>query len=145
MVDPTGWTFEQRYNYLKNCSEKEWESICKGCGICCLYKYETIFGKIRYSAIVCNELNLDTRQCACYNTRLGQNDCCKIDLDQVMIRKLMPSSCGYVEFLHGRAPYPAKFDLKTAKFVRNFEPLGFYALKRNKIHGSLNWNRINKR
>lgn len=145
MVDPTGWTFEQRYNYLKNCTPKEWESICKQCGICCLHKYANILGKTRYTSISCEHFDIETKKCSCYNVRLNEDDCVKVDLDLVKARKLIPASCGYVEFLYGPAPYPAQFDFKTAKPEFLCGNTDYLTLKRNLIPESVNWNRRKKR
>ena len=46
---------------LSEMTTKEWESICDGCGKCCLNKLEDEdTGEIFFTSVVCNLIDLDS-------------------------------------------------------------------------------------
>ncbi|NRA45404.1 MAG: YcgN family cysteine cluster protein [Oligoflexales bacterium] len=82
---------------LGQMSKAEWESLCDGCGRCCLNKVEYADTKeIYYTDVACKQLNLRTCQCKDYpNRKKIVPDC--IQLSPRNIRKLqyMPETCAY--------------------------------------------------
>ena len=78
-------------------SQAEWESLCDGCGKCCLHKIEDIAtGKISYTNIACRLLDSDACKCSDYANRSKRvHDCVKLTADNLASLKWMPSTCAY--------------------------------------------------
>lgn len=78
-------------------TEKEWESLCDGCGKCCLHKlqYEDT-GEIDYTDVACHLLDISTCRCTGYEKRQKlAPDCIKLSPANVGELQWMPSSCAY--------------------------------------------------
>lgn len=82
---------------LKNLNQQEWESLCDGCGRCCLEKLEDLdTGEISYTDVACTLLNIETCQCSSYSERHRfMPDCIALSPDNVADLKWMPSTCAY--------------------------------------------------
>ncbi len=111
-----------RIQELRNCSPEKWDSICKGCGICCLHKVnmEIVPGvdQIAFTNLCCNHLDTKTKKCTIYNKRQKIcHNCAKVTLDLVLDGELLPAGCGYVEYIFGPAPRPAKVDWNAVRPV----------------------------
>ncbi len=82
---------------LHTLTREQWESLCDGCGRCCLIKLEDDrSGDVHYTSVVCRYLDLETCRCSEYaeRTRLVPS-CLRLtpaDLDQL---HWMPNSCAY--------------------------------------------------
>jgi uncharacterized cysteine cluster protein YcgN (CxxCxxCC family) len=94
---------------LQSLNQKEWEQICKGCGICCLNKIE-FSNRMYFSAVACDHLNTETKRCDCYECRLLLSSCGKVDIRALLESRQMPDSCAYAERIFGPAKYPAIVD-----------------------------------
>jgi uncharacterized protein len=82
---------------LAQMSEDEWESLCDGCGRCCLNKLEDWdTGEIFWTDIACSLLDCDTCRCSDYDNRLARVPDC-IDLDAAKLDELvwLPPTCAY--------------------------------------------------
>ena len=102
----------ERIKHLQRMTPAEYDAICKRCGVCCLHKLEGPLGVTYYMKSCCEHLNPQTRQCAVYANRLSLQSgrCCKVTPQLAAEAKLVPTSCGYVEYIYGPSPYPAKVD-----------------------------------
>lgn len=89
---------------LAEMSGREWESLCDGCGRCCLNKLEDeASGQIYITRVACRLLDLKTCRCRDYENRQAQvPDCLKIDLAAVQSLSWLPSSCAYRRLAEGR-------------------------------------------
>lgn len=88
---------------LDELSDAEWESLCDGCGRCCLHKLEDEdTGEIHYTDIACKLLDQRTCQCKHYADRLSHVPDCLLarPLTEDKINWL-PSSCAYVKVFKG--------------------------------------------
>lgn len=89
---------------LEEMTQDEWESLCDGCGKCCLHKIEDIdSGVILYTRVACRFLDIAVCRCKDYSRRLELvSDC--IDLTPEMVKKLswLPKSCAYRRLGEGR-------------------------------------------
>ncbi|MCK5121802.1 MAG: YcgN family cysteine cluster protein [Methylococcales bacterium] len=82
---------------LSEMTTKEWESICDGCGKCCLNKLEDEdTGEIFFTSVVCNLIDLDTCRCTRYLERTTLIPEC-LDLKQHDFSEYnwLPSTCAY--------------------------------------------------
>jgi hypothetical protein len=83
----------------------EWESLCDGCGRCCLHKLEDIdTGLYYYTNVACRLL--DTHSCRCRNYTERKRivaDC--LDLSRSGAEQLdwLPASCAYRRLHNGQA------------------------------------------
>ena len=78
-------------------SHKEWESLCDGCGRCCLHKLEDEDnGDIYYTKVACRILDLKTCRCKRYPERSSLvSDCiCLIPSNRGPFHWL-PPTCAY--------------------------------------------------
>jgi len=89
---------------LKEMTEKEWESLCDCCGQCCLHKIEDPdTGKIYYTCVACEYLDLDTCRCLFYDKRLELVDSCiKITAENFDRMHLLPPTCAYRRLSEGK-------------------------------------------
>lgn len=88
-------------------SVEEWEALCDGCGICCLYKVEDEdTGEVELTNIACRFLDLECVICQMYDARLQAMPTC-IHLTPSKVRKLkwLPETCAYRLVMDGK-PLP---------------------------------------
>ena len=92
---------------LTDFSPEEWEALCDGCGICCLYKVEyEDTGEVDLTNIVCRFLDLDCIRCQLYDDRnSAMPTCIKLTPSKVESLKWLPETCSYLLILRGQ-PLP---------------------------------------
>ena len=82
---------------LAELSVNEWESLCDGCGKCCLHKLENEdTGEVSYTDIAC--ALLDTENCRCSNylkRTLVVSDCIKLTATNLSNLAWLPPTCAY--------------------------------------------------
>ncbi len=78
-------------------SQDEWESLCDGCAKCCLHKLEDEdTGKVFYTNVACEFLDLDRCRCNDYNNRSELvPDCISLKPSDVADFKWLPHTCAY--------------------------------------------------
>lgn len=82
---------------LEEMSEKQWESLCDGCGRCCLNKLENEdTGQILWTNVACSLLNDETCQCGDYKNRSTLvPDCIQLTPETVRSLSWLPATCAY--------------------------------------------------
>ena len=88
-------------------SEDEWESICDGCGLCCLHRLEDEdTGEIVTSNIACKLLDINSCRCSDYNNRFTKvPDCTKLTPGNILSMVWLPRTCSYIHLMEkGRLP-----------------------------------------
>ena len=85
----------------------EWESLCDGCGICCLYKLEDEeSGDILMTNVVCRFFDFENCVCKLYDERhSAMPSCIKLTPSKVEQLKWLPDTCAYRLVLQGK-PLP---------------------------------------
>ena len=85
-------------------SDEEWESLCDGCGRCCLHKLvndetEDVF----YTRVACALLHSETGRCTRYEDRLSEvEDCLNVRRMSASELAWMPRSCAYRRLAEGK-------------------------------------------
>lgn len=85
-------------------TRKEWESLCDGCGLCCLNRFEdSPGGRIITTSISCQYLDLVTCRCMIYETRFTDNpECLKLRAGNIKKLSWLPQTCAYRIIAEGR-------------------------------------------
>ncbi len=89
---------------LAEMSKAEWESLCDGCGRCCLHKlrYEDT-NELAHTNVACRLLDLGSCQCSKYERRHRYVPDCVTLTPQVLAEiDWMPPSCAYRRVHEGR-------------------------------------------
>jgi len=97
-----------RRKSLEEMTNLEWESLCDGCGKCCLNKLEEEEGAAQtfYTDVGCRLLDGDTCRCRDYAHRLERvDDCVQLTPESLKTINWLPPSCAYVLLAAGRDLY----------------------------------------
>ncbi|WGM40188.1 hypothetical protein AMEJIAPC_03129 [Caulobacter sp. NIBR1757] len=82
----------------------EWESLCDGCGLCCLVRFEDEdSGQVIPTRVHC--MLFDSQRCSCtdYANRKAQvPDCVKLTPHNIEALPWMPPSCAYRRLHEGK-------------------------------------------
>jgi uncharacterized cysteine cluster protein YcgN (CxxCxxCC family) len=92
---------------LEEMTPAEWESLCDGCGRCCLNKLvEEGSDKTLFTDVACKLLDHDTCRCKDYDNRLKTvEDCVLLTPESLREITWLPPSCAYVLLAKGRDLY----------------------------------------
>ena len=92
---------------LEDMNSEQWESLCDGCGRCCLNKLEDWdTGEISWTNIACRLLDTDSCRCGDYDNRTDEvPDCIGLTPQSVRTLTWLPPSCGYRLIAEGRDLY----------------------------------------
>ena len=86
----------------------EWESICDGCGKCCLVKLEDEdSGELACTSVSCKLLDTDTVRCKDYSNRNNiVKECILLTPESINQYPWLPPTCAYVLLNNGQdLPY----------------------------------------
>lgn len=89
---------------LDDMSDSEWESLCDGCGRCCLQKLEDEdTGQIHFTRISCRLLDTNSCQCSDYSNRFDEVPDC-LSVRPITAEKLswLPVTCAYRKLSQGQ-------------------------------------------
>jgi len=93
-----------RYKGLEQMNAAEWESLCDGCGRCCLVKLEDEdSGEIHFTNVACRLF--DEQQCRCRDYQRRQEqvpDCLMLRPLMPLLLAALPQSCAYRRLAEGR-------------------------------------------
>ena len=89
---------------LSQMTVREWESLCDGCGLCCLVRFEDEdTGEIIPTRVHCKLFDPDACRCNDYaNRKKHVPDCIKLTPHNIDDLEWMPKSCAYRRIHEGR-------------------------------------------
>jgi uncharacterized cysteine cluster protein YcgN (CxxCxxCC family) len=89
---------------LTEMSAAEWESLCDGCGLCCVIRFEDEnTGEIVPTRVHCKLFDPDKCTCSDYANRQAHvPDCIKLTPGKIAGLRWLPPSCGYRRVQEGR-------------------------------------------
>ncbi len=89
---------------LAEMTRAEWESLCDGCGRCCLVKLEDEdTAEIHFTNVICKLFDEKTCRCTDYRNRHRKvPDCVKLTAKNVPKLDWLPHSCAYRRLNEGR-------------------------------------------
>lgn len=92
---------------LSEMTADEWESLCDGCGKCCLSKLiEEDTEEILYTSVACRLFDADRCSCRDYANRSEQvPDCVRLTPENVPTITWLPQTCAYRLIAEGRPLY----------------------------------------
>jgi uncharacterized protein len=77
-------------------SRAEWESLCDGCGRCCVEKIETPTGEILSTNVACQLLDTTSCRCLDYTARRSHvPECIVLRPSHVSKFEWLPATCAY--------------------------------------------------
>jgi uncharacterized protein len=93
---------------LAEMTREEWESLCDGCGRCCLVKLEDEdTDEVFFTDVACRLLDHKTCQCGQYTDRRNYvPDCIVLTPEVVAKIKWLPMTCGYRLVHEGEDLFP---------------------------------------
>jgi hypothetical protein len=88
---------------LKDMSDAEWESLCDGCGRCCMVLLEeTTTGRLYETNVACKLFDVARRRCKSYAQRQKLvKDCVKLTPGNAASLAWMPETCAYRRLARG--------------------------------------------
>ncbi len=92
---------------LEEMTSAEWESLCDGCGKCCLSKLEDEdTGEIHWTSVACRLFDAGLCRCRDYDNRLQLvSDCVRLTPQNVRTITWLPSTCAYRLLAEGHDLY----------------------------------------
>lgn len=82
---------------LEKLDRGQWESLCDGCGKCCIHKLEDEeTGELMATNVACRLLDRSTAQCSNYRHRKAYvSECVRLTMNNVRAIDWLPSTCAY--------------------------------------------------
>jgi len=85
-----------RTKKLADMSKAEWESLCDGCGKCCLHKIRETSGALKLTNVACRLLDIESCRCNNYPRRKALvPDCVVLTPASLQTIDWLPETCAY--------------------------------------------------
>lgn len=90
---------------LEEMTVQEWESLCDGCGLCCLVRFEDEeTAEVIPTRVHCKLFDADLCRCSDYeNRKASVPDCIKLTPWNIEALEWMPPSCAYRRLHEGKS------------------------------------------
>jgi len=102
----SGDTNEKAFWEIKSLDEMspaEWESLCDGCGHCCVLRFQDEdTNEIFVTDVVCHQLDLEKIQCNCYANRQQKVPECMVVTPKNAAESWLPPTCSYRLLAEGK-------------------------------------------
>ena len=88
---------------MEDMSPAEWDSVCDGCGRCCLHKLrDEDTDEVAFTSVACRLLDVQTCRCTDYVCRRRRVPDC-VRLTPTIVREIdwLPPTCGYRRLAQG--------------------------------------------
>jgi uncharacterized cysteine cluster protein YcgN (CxxCxxCC family) len=84
---------------LEKLTREQWEGLCQRCARCCYEKID-FNGRIFYTRIPCDQLDLETRLCRIYAERDQIRPDCQRLTSEVVAAGILPADCPYAQLVN---------------------------------------------
>lgn len=93
---------------LAQMTHTEWESLCDGCGKCCLHKLQDEdTGELAFTNAACRLLDRETARCSDYaHRRIKVPDCVRLTAKSAAKFNWLPATCAYRLLAEGKPLFP---------------------------------------
>jgi len=93
---------------LSDMIDEEWESLCDGCGKCCLYKFQDEdTDEMFFTTVACKLFDVSACRCTDYSNRFKRvPDCADIRKFTAKEMVWLPQSCAYRLLFEGKKLKP---------------------------------------
>ena len=93
-----------KHTSLNKMTKLQWESLCDGCGKCCVLKLEDVdTSNVYYTDVGCKLLDCTTARCRDYsNRKMHVPDCVVLTIDNLPMLRWMPKTCSYRLLFEGK-------------------------------------------
>ncbi len=110
------WFSIEEIHSLQDIDQEEWDSLCDGCGICCLYKVRSWKdGETHLTRVACRYLNAEDGTCRIYAVRFDQMpSCIRLTKDNIHTYQWLPETCAYRRIAESK-PLPWWHYLRSGK------------------------------
>ncbi len=110
------WFDPDTITSLNPLNQAEWDLLCDGCGICCLYKVRNPYDmKTRLTRVACRYLDLETCTCEVYEQRHDlMPTCIELTVENIEQLTWLPETCAYRRITEGK-PLPWWHPLRSGK------------------------------
>jgi len=100
MIEKSFWQTKT----LEQMTAEEWESLCDGCGLCCLHKIEDEdTGAIFATGVACCLLDCQSCKCRDYpNRKKIVPDCIQLTREKIAELSWLPKTCAYRLLAEGK-------------------------------------------
>jgi uncharacterized cysteine cluster protein YcgN (CxxCxxCC family) len=103
-VDRVAMEYFWKSTSMSEMTHAQWESLCDGCGRCCLQKLENRkTGKVYYTWVACYLLDTQTCGCTAYDQRTILVPGCQVlTAENIDKFRWLPKTCAYLRLAHGK-------------------------------------------
>ncbi|MDH5444991.1 MAG: YcgN family cysteine cluster protein [Gammaproteobacteria bacterium] len=127
-----------QHKLLSEMNKEEWESLCDGCGYCCLMKLQDDESDRIYTTnVACRLLDLENCRCMDYPNRQKEVEACLVlTVDKPELFCLLPETCAY-RTLYEKRTLPDWHPLLTGQRVSTSQAgvsVCDYAVSEESIH-----------
>ena len=110
------WFDPSSITSLDSLKSSEWDLLCDGCGICCLFKVSTPSNQQPLlTRVVCRYMDIESCRCSIYQQRHDlMPTCIQLTRENIPLSRWLPETCAYRRISEGK-PLPWWHYLRSGK------------------------------